>query len=296
MSETDPERSQMRTPGGVSPQPPNCSTCGSEIGKQSWGEFAGRWIHIATRHKWCPTAGNMSGRTESVAEPVTSQPKLGRCTLCGCERIPLDREKTRFGVCTFIECKNPTYDLDLERNTVTPQDSPSTAEEYWPIWCAALPRGVKSHLNRHWSEKDIQQFATDFVKLVSPQDSPSPSLIDACAWREQNRSYTPVYVDNKWQLVMTCEELDDCLEAYLKAALASPQDSPQPRWIPVSEKLPKSSEFVWIVIDGLVQLSVAKFGENYWHMRTKDVGRDKVSHWMPLPAPPVGDSPNEKEK
>ena len=48
-----------------------------------------------------------------------------RCSLCGAARMPLNREKTEFGVCTFIECKNPTYDLDRERREQPAPGEPS---------------------------------------------------------------------------------------------------------------------------------------------------------------------------
>jgi hypothetical protein len=49
-----------------------CKNCGLQIGKQSWGQFAGVWIHVITQRPKCPTAGNASRRTDCVAEPLRS--------------------------------------------------------------------------------------------------------------------------------------------------------------------------------------------------------------------------------
>lgn len=41
-----------------------------------------------------------------------------RCTLCGAPRIPLNREKTKFGACTLIGCPDPLHDYEAEKEEI----------------------------------------------------------------------------------------------------------------------------------------------------------------------------------
>lgn len=55
-------------------------------------------------------------KSEAVPEPRPETPRdKSRCSVCGSGRAPLDREKTRFGVCTLVDCKDPLRDLNIER-------------------------------------------------------------------------------------------------------------------------------------------------------------------------------------
>ena len=61
------------------------------------------------------------------------------------------------------------------------------------------------------------------------------------------------------------------------------------RWIPVSERLPEATEYVYAVvydaIDNTSKVSMLKhYGDGNWF--SWDSGRYVVTHWMPLPEPP----------
>lgn len=64
----------------------------------------------------------------------------------------------------------------------------------------------------------------------------------------------------------------------------------KPRWIPVTERLPKEGEFVLVYGDlypnkhdgGVIAVS-KRMDWNYW----QGFGRERdITHWMPLPKPP----------
>ena len=64
----------------------------------------------------------------------------------------------------------------------------------------------------------------------------------------------------------------------------------KPRWIPVTERLPKEGEFVLVCGDlypnkhdgGVIAVS-KRMDWNYW----QGFGRERnITHWMPLPQPP----------
>lgn len=78
--------------------------------------------------------GDSSGRCKKSPiglghepEPTEAAPSLdpSRCSLDGAARIPLDRERTKFGVCTLVAgkdgkggCKDPLHDYNAEREAV----------------------------------------------------------------------------------------------------------------------------------------------------------------------------------
>ena len=73
------------------------------------------------------------------------------------------------------------------------------------------------------------------------------------------------------------------------------REESKPRWIPVTERLPKEGEFVLVYGDlypnkhdgGVIAVS-KRMDWNYW----QGFGRERdITHWMPLPEPPKEDKP-----
>jgi hypothetical protein len=60
-----------------------------------------------------------------------------------------------------------------------------------------------------------------------------------------------------------------------------------PRWVPVSERLPKDRQFVIYWIENAAFAGVGRFDPDsrMYHGSGGWVNQDDVSHWMPLPAP-----------
>ena len=81
----------------------------------------------------------------------------------------------------------------------------------------------------------------------------------------------------------------ELLDVLMKAADAIEELS-KPKWIPVTERLPKEGEFVLAYGDlypnkhdgGVIAVS-KRMDWNYW----QGFGRERnITHWMPLPQPP----------
>lgn len=83
------------------------------------------------------------------------------------------------------------------------------------------------------------------------------------------------------------------LAAYEDTGLA-PEEVQQMRWIPVEERLPEEKQRV-IVRCERVGTSV---GWILWGNWMADIGPDagKITHWMPLPAPPYRRPPEGEEE
>ena len=60
-----------------------------------------------------------------------------------------------------------------------------------------------------------------------------------------------------------------------------------PRWIPVTERLPKYNTFVIVFAEGIVGEAVLDDAD-YWYWAGTDEYEPaiNVTHWMPLPEPP----------
>lgn len=60
----------------------------------------------------------------------------------------------------------------------------------------------------------------------------------------------------------------------------------QPKWIPVTERLPEKDKNVLIFIkdgdatDSIMVDFIDSTGQFFWN------GSEEITHWMPLPAPP----------
>ena len=63
-----------------------------------------------------------------------------------------------------------------------------------------------------------------------------------------------------------------------------------PKWIPVSERLPKYNTFVIVFAEGIVGEAVLDDAD-YWYWAGSDeyASQINVTHWMPLPEPPKED-------
>ena len=81
-----------------------------------------------------------------------------------------------------------------------------------------------------------------------------------------------------------------CQKELMKQAADAIEELSKPRWIPVTERLPKEGEFVLVYGDlypnkhdgGVIAVS-KRMDWNYW----QGFGRERdITHWMPLPPPP----------
>ena len=63
----------------------------------------------------------------------------------------------------------------------------------------------------------------------------------------------------------------------------------KPKWIPVSERLPKGGEIV--LCNTKYFLEVLQWDEraDMWVDQYRSYQKNYVTHWMPLPEPPKGD-------
>lgn len=76
---------------------------------------------------------------------------------------------------------------------------------------------------------------------------------------------------------------DEAYRAYQKGLEAG-----RPKWIPVSERLPEKLKEV-ITYRGECGTSIEyTYGDGAWFFDDEMV--DDVTHWMPLPTPPKGES------
>ena len=90
------------------------------------------------------------------------------------------------------------------------------------------------------------------------------------------------------ELTATAESYKRSMEAWADEA-ARAHDM-MPRWVPMTERLPKEGEFVLVYgnlypnkHDGGVVAVSKRMDWNYW----QGFGRERnITHWMPLPEPP----------
>ena len=101
-------------------------------------------------------------------------------------------------------------------------------------------------------------------------------------------------ISNSSQHYLSIVSLARQLERELNAALSLRE---REGWIPVSERLPETDKFVWVYGKHAMQVLACYtdgrfccYDAEYDEAWTIDI-HDKVTHWMPLPAPPA-----EKEK
>ena len=101
---------------------------------------------------------------------------------------------------------------------------------------------------------------------------------------------------NGWALNETLDQAADAIEELSaiceeqKAQIITMAAEEKPRWIPVTERLPKEGEFVLVhgnlypnKHDGGVIAVSKRMDWNYW----QGFGRERnITHWMPLPQPP----------
>ena len=82
-------------------------------------------------------------------------------------------------------------------------------------------------------------------------------------------------------------------------AVAALREQEERRWIPVTERLPDSDDFVLVIASGIVgnitldnAIELAAFSEvEGWILEMwPELEDPKVTHWMPLPEPPKEDA------
>jgi hypothetical protein len=83
-----------------------------------------------------------------------------------------------------------------------------------------------------------------------------------------------------------------------QARAAAPQND---RWIPVSEKLPEGNEWVLVLTTPNKAKHVMCWIGYEWRFSNGSIGngyllKEMVTHWQPLPAPPVSDSESAREE
>lgn len=114
-----------------------------------------------------------------------------RCTLCGAARIPLNREGTRFGVCTFIECPDPMHDLQA---TASPAPQPSPC-----------PHCVDGKIFTDSTEPDC---VTCDGTGVAPQPEPTPKLWSCVNCRIRVKSRYDLHINERLVCVQCNAEME----------------------------------------------------------------------------------------
>lgn len=62
-------------------------------------------------------------------------------------------------------------------------------------------------------------------------------------------------------------------------------------WIPVTERLPKEGDIVLCYMEfGEQRMAQWDESENCWAGQLIDYHKEQVTHWMPMPTPPKGDT------
>jgi len=115
-------------------------------------------------------------------------------------------------------------------------------------------------------------------------------LREATGWKNASEHYSLMK-----QAADAIEELQQIAEHYEETAKDCFKDvcyylERVPKWIPVTERLPKEGDFVLVYGDlypnkhdgGVIAVS-KRMDWNYW----QGFGRERdITHWMPLPQPP----------
>ena len=81
--------------------------------------------------------------------------------------------------------------------------------------------------------------------------------------------------------------------AFLSATISALREQEERRWIPVTERLPEDSTYVLARLSGgaIYQALCLTKGSKQWYSANHErfVNKDTVTHWMPLPKPPIGE-------
>ena len=119
-----------------------------------------------------------------------------------------------------------------------------------------------------------------------PAYEPSGDLIS----REKVCDYIAEFINHEYSTDAECEMVDLMIKGIQHMPSVKPQE---PKWIPVSERLPKAGEYIgdvakyYLVQNEYGDMLVARYthGE-YWEQiyQLKPIG-DEIVAWMPLPKP-----------
>ena len=96
---------------------------------------------------------------------------------------------------------------------------------------------------------------------------------------------------NGWALNKTLDEAADVIEELSRLHEAQRQnlitlmnDDPEMEWIPVTERPPKKTGSYLVYVYG--EVTEMNYWRGEWHRMGDDYTK-AVTHWMPLPRPPV---------
>ena len=106
-----------------------------------------------------------------------------------------------------------------------------------------------------------------------------------CDWDELHKFIEDTLGRPVWTHELADDKVTEEIRLRLKprflAICAAQEESRQPYWIPVAEKLPETNGFT-LILTRNGHAGVCYFVNSWWG----GYGEDHVTHWMPLPAPP----------
>lgn len=111
-----------------------------------------------------------------------------------------------------------------------------------------------------------------------------------CDWDELHKFIEDTLGRPVWTHELADDKVTEEIRLRLKprflAICAAQEESRQPHWIPVAEKLPETNDFT-LILTRNGHAGVCYFVNGWWG----GYSEDHVTHWMPLPAPPAEDKP-----
>ena len=117
-----------------------------------------------------------------------------------------------------------------------------------------------------------------------------------CDWDDLHKFIEDTLGRPVWTHELADDKVNEEIRLRLKprflAICAAREESSQPRWIPVTERLPNNDDFVIVTVkdeSGDSPYIYSDFGwyldrAGCWIVNTEQ--RTDITHWMPLPKPP----------